>query len=239
MNSKPKGFLASIFPSLFLTKKCFSQCGEELVITSLLRQVGKQGMGFYVDIGAFHPHVGSNTFYFYRLGWKGINIDARPGSMNLFNLIRPRDINIQTGIGSTEGTLKYYMLEEHPGMNTFSLETLRSCGMEHKVTSTLEVPVTTMGKIQRQHISSETQIDFVTIDTEGHEIEVLKGFDFDLHRPKVFAIEQNDVLSIQDIVTNPVNQFMEDKGYVAVGKNVISLNVATVFYLDGKLTRGV
>ena len=235
MAFKPKGFLGTIFPNLFLTKKCFSQCGEELVITALMRQVGQKGTGFYVDVGAFHPHTGSNTYYFYRLGWRGVNIDARPGSMKLFDQKRPRDINIETGIGSSDGKMKYFMLQDEPGMNTFSFETLQSCGMEHKVTSTIEVPITTMGKIQRQHVPADTHIDFVSIDTEGHEMEVLMGFDFDLHRPTVFAIELNDVLSIRDTAANPVNRFMEDKGYVAVAKNVISLNVATVFYLEGSL----
>lgn len=237
MAVKPKGFLGTIFPNLFLTKKCFSQCGEELVITALMRQVGKKGTGFFVDVGAFHPHIGSNTYYFYRLGWRGVNIDARPGSMKLFDRKRPRDINIETGIGSSEGNMKYFMLQDEPGMNTFSFETLQSCRMEHKITSTVEVPITTMAKIQSQYVPAGTQIDFVSIDTEGHEMEVLKGFDFELHRPTVFAIELNDVLSIQDTAANSVNRFMEENGYVAVAKNLISLNVATVFYLEGKSIR--
>ncbi|MFM7902006.1 MAG: FkbM family methyltransferase [Bacteroidota bacterium] len=220
-----------VFPSVFMTKNCFSQCGEELVITSLLRQIGKQGSGFYVDIGAFDPLVGSNTYYFYRLGWQGINIDARPGSMAKFREIRPRDINLETGIGAQSGTLKYYMLETEPGMNTFSLETLRACRMENKITSTAEVPVVRFEEIQKKHVPANTHIDFVSIDTEGHEMDVLTGFSFNMHRPSIFAVELNGVTSLQDVAQNPVHLFLEDKGYVAVGKNVISIDVATVFYL--------
>lgn len=220
-----------VFPSVFMTKKCFSQCGEELVITALLRQIGKQGTGFFVDIGAFDPFVGSNTYYFYRLGWRGINIDARPGSMERFKEARPRDINLETGIGAQAGQLSYYMLETEPGMNTFSLETLRACRMEDKITSTIEVPVVRFEEIQKHHIPANTHIDFVSIDTEGHEMEVLSGFNFDMHRPSIFAIELTGVTSLHDVNNNPVHMFMVDKGYEAVGKNIISLDVATVFYL--------
>lgn len=220
-----------VFPSLFMTKNCFSQCGEELVITSLLRQIGKQGPGFFVDIGAFDPLVGSNTYYFYRLGWRGINIDARPGSMGRFKECRPLDINLETGIGSQTGWLKYYMLESEPSMNTFSMETLHACRMDDKITSTAEVSVVRFEEIQRKHVPANTHIDFVSIDTEGHELEVLTGFDFDMHRPSIFAIELNGVTSLHDVSQNNVHLFLEDKGYVAVGKNVISMDVATVFYL--------
>jgi len=71
----------------------------------------------------------------------------------------------------------------------------------------------------------------VSIDTEGHEMEVLSGFNFDLHKPSIFAVELNGVTSLDEVSLNPVNLFLVDKGYVAVGKNVISLDVATVFYL--------
>jgi len=220
-----------VFPGKFMTKNCFSQCGEELVITALLRQIGKLGTGFFIDIGAFDPIVGSTTYYFYRLGWRGINIDARPGSMERFRDVRPHDINLETGIGAQPGNLKYYMLESEPGMNTFSLETLRACRMEHKITSTAEVPVVRFEEIQMRHIPENTHIDFVSIDTEGHEMEVLSGFNFDLHKPSIFAVELNGVTSLDEVSLNPVHLFLVDKGYVAVGKNVISLDVATVFYL--------
>ncbi|MFM7079096.1 MAG: FkbM family methyltransferase [Bacteroidota bacterium] len=221
-----------------MTKNCFSQCGEELVITSLLRQIGKEGPGFFVDIGAFDPIVGSNTYYFYRLGWRGINIDARPGSMDRFVKVRPRDINLETGIGAREGKLMYYMLESEPSMNTFSLESLQACRMDEKITSTAEVPVVRFEEIQKKYIPTNTHIDFVSIDTEGYEMEVLSGFNFEWQRPSIFAVELNAVKTLQDVFLNPVHLFLQDKGYVAVAKNAISHNVATVFYLHKELLKG-
>jgi len=69
--------------------KSYSQEGEDMILRRLFE---KQLTGFYVDVGAHHPKRFSNTYFFYKQGWHGINIDAMPGSMKLFEKIRPRDI---------------------------------------------------------------------------------------------------------------------------------------------------
>ena len=69
--------------------KSYSQEGEDMILRRLFE---KQKTGFYVDVGAHHPKRFSNTFFFYKKGWSGINIDAMPNSMRLFDKIRPRDI---------------------------------------------------------------------------------------------------------------------------------------------------
>ena len=71
--------------------------GEDRIVRALLWQ--KHDKGFYVDVGAHHPFRFSNTYLFYTQGWSGINIDATPGSMKAFNKYRPRDINLEVGIG--------------------------------------------------------------------------------------------------------------------------------------------
>jgi hypothetical protein len=73
-------------------RSSWSQEGEDLI---LARIFGDKPDGFYVDVGAHHPKRFSNTYYFYRRGWRGINIDAMPGSMLAFNRLRPSDINIE------------------------------------------------------------------------------------------------------------------------------------------------
>jgi len=73
----------------FLFKKkymrSYSSRGEDLILDSIFYDVKK---GFYVDVGANNPWSASNTMFFYEKGWSGINIDATPGSMKLFNVIR-------------------------------------------------------------------------------------------------------------------------------------------------------
>lgn len=76
-------------------EKSYSQEGEDLI---LKRFFSNKEKGFYIDIGAHHPKRFSNTYLFYSKGWNGINIDAMPGSMRLFNQIRKRDLNLEVPI---------------------------------------------------------------------------------------------------------------------------------------------
>ena len=75
--------------------KIFSQNGEDLILNRLLEN---KSNGFFVDVGAHHPVRFSNTYLSYLNGWNGINIDAMPNSMMIFDKIRPRDINIEVGL---------------------------------------------------------------------------------------------------------------------------------------------
>ena len=99
-------------------RKSYSQEGEDMILRRLFE---KQKTGFYVDVGAHHPKRFSNTLFFYKKGWHGINIDAMPNSMSLFDKIRPRDINLEVPISEKKQKLKYYMFNE-PALNGFSKE---------------------------------------------------------------------------------------------------------------------
>src|SRR4051812_44497014 len=83
----------------------WAQEGEDLV---LRRFFEGQKKGFYVDVGAHHPHQYSNTFWFYRRGWRGINIDAMPGCMEGFEQHRPGDVNLELAV-SDAPTMTYFM----------------------------------------------------------------------------------------------------------------------------------
>ncbi|HIB94217.1 MAG TPA: SAM-dependent methyltransferase, partial [Candidatus Lambdaproteobacteria bacterium] len=94
----------------------FSQEGEDVILRRIFED---QKNGFYIDIGAHHPKRFSNTYYFYDRGWEGINIDATPGSMKIFQKFRPRDINLEIAISEKEQQLTYFMFNE-PALNSFS-----------------------------------------------------------------------------------------------------------------------
>ena len=94
----------------------YSQEGEDILLSRIF---GEQAEGFYVDVGAHHPRRFSNTYLFYKRGWRGINIDALPGSMKVFQKFRPRDINLELAVSEREQVLTYYMFNE-PALNGFS-----------------------------------------------------------------------------------------------------------------------
>src|SRR5688500_4139273 len=94
----------------------YAQEGEDLILQLMLAW---RANGFYVDVGAHHPQFDSNTYLFYKRGWSGINIDAMPNSMKLFNRLRPRDINLELAISKKSEELTYYLFNT-PQLNGFS-----------------------------------------------------------------------------------------------------------------------
>jgi hypothetical protein len=97
--------------------RSWSQEGEDMILRRLFE---KKKTGFYVDVGAHHPKHFSNTYFFYRMGWNGINIDALPGTKKEFDKYRGRDINLELGVAKQEGILNYYVYNDH-ALNTFSV----------------------------------------------------------------------------------------------------------------------
>lgn len=183
--------------------------------------------GFYVDVGAHHPKRFSNTFFLYQLGWSGINIDAMPGSMRLFERVRPRDINLELGVAQESGSLDYYVFNE-PALNGFSeaLSTERDRpGQQYFVERTIRVQVAPLKDILDKHMDGQ-EIDFLSVDVEGLDLEVLKSNDWTLFRPR-FVLAEILGRSLHDLHRDPVVQFMGDRGYVLYAKQV-----NTVFFRD-------
>jgi FkbM family methyltransferase len=194
--------------------RCYGQDGEDLILNRLLNG---QERGFYVDVGAHHPVRFSNTYLFYRRGWRGINIDAMPGSMNKFNLIRPRDINIECGIAGDAGTLTYHRFNES-ALNTFdAIEAAHKNKPPYKLIDTLQVNVERLDIMLSQHLPLGQKIDFLSVDVEGKDEEVLRSNDWDQYRPRFILAEtlRTDILSLSKC---PVVQFLRSVGYTIMCK---------------------
>lgn len=168
-------------------RSAWSQEGEDLILTRLFENVLE---GYYVDIGAHHPTRFSNTYKFYRRGWSGINIDARPGTKELFDRFRPRDINIEIGIGSVKESLKYYMFED-PAYNGFDpeLSSFRASSGVSRIIAEREIQVIALGDILDSVIPKETQIDFMSVDVEGFDYQVLRSNNWEKYRPSYVLVE--------------------------------------------------
>ena len=164
-------------------------------------------------------------------GWNGINIDACPGSMNKFNKVRKRDINLELGIGQKEETITYYLVAENSTMNSFSKENLEKIGMLGKVKKEIQVPVVPLYKVLEQYENKFDTIDLLNIDVEGLDLEVVKSNDWNKYRPKVIVIEL-DSHSIDDLKDNKTAQYLCSLDYEIVAKNVVLYDVASVIFVD-------
>ena len=196
----------------------YSQEGEDLV---LARIFGEQEIatGFFVDIGAHHPTRFSNTYYFYRRGWRGINVDALPGTRKLFQRLRPRDITVECGVGLQEGSLKYFVFNE-PALNTFSeQEAIKKECRPYRIVDTLLIPVVPLKKILDEHLPGGVQIDFMTVDVEGFDHEVISSNDWNRYRPRVVLVELLNT-DLQDLEEHPTAQILLKHNYRAIAKTV-------------------
>lgn len=212
----------------------YSQCGEDAVVMSIFSNVVEPRSKFYIDIGAYHPFKHSNTYLLSKAGWRGINIDPRPGSKALFDKYRPNDSNIEAGIAAEEGSMSYYVIGEESTMNTFSRENLERLGILDRVIRTIDVPVLTLESVLLKH-PDVTKVDYLNVDAEGFELEIIQGLAFWPIKPILVSIEQNGTFTLADVLRSDTCSIMESSGYSPVGKNVILPNVATVFYLRSEL----
>lgn len=193
---------------------CYSQNGEDLTLNRFL---DNKKIGFFVDVGAHHPIRFSNTFLFYKKGWSGINIDAMPGSMAKFNKIRPKDINIEKGIGLKKDQLTFYQFNES-ALNTFSEEEAFSKNKDdYKIIKSNLVEVDTLENILDKYMPLNTEIDFLNIDVEGKDEEVLFSNNWEKYEPNFIIIEILREVSLNNN-NSSIKKFLNSKGYIAVNK---------------------
>lgn len=193
-----------IYSELFRVKNN-SQDGEELYLREIFSNRTK---GFYVDVGALHPYRFSNTYWAYECGWRGINIEPNPDMCKLFCRYRDKDINLNLGVSNEEGYFEYYMYEE-PAYNSF-------CPKDKKeAKSTKMVYTKKLKEIFEEYNVGE--IDFLSIDVEGSEIQVLLSNDWNKWRPKWILVEQLD-LDLENQSLDPVCSFLREQGYALDSK---------------------
>ena len=208
-----------IFDSYY--NKSYSQVGEDMILKRIFGN--SKNIGFYVDVGAHHPKRFSNTYYFYKKGWRGINVDATPGSMKLFQKIRPRDINLEIAVSDKKQELIYYMFNE-PALNSFSksLSIERERKGEYKIIDEIKIETLTLEEVLNAYLPSNTAIDFLSVDVEGLDFQVLTSNDWYKYKPCVILIEDLD-FSFRNLKNSKIYKFLMDKDYHLLAKTFNTL----------------
>jgi hypothetical protein len=199
-------------------KISYSQEGEDVVLNRFFE---KKEDGFYVDIGAHHPHRFSNTYLFYLKGWTGINIDAMPGSMAPFKQSRPRDINLEIPILLERSKMIYYQFNE-PALNGFSskLSEERNKKTKYRIINEVNLEGLPLCVVLEKYLPNKNMtIDFMSVDVEGLDLEVLKSNDWNKFRPNVLLVELLGSY-LDSIGDDPVYQFLSEKKYLVFSKCV-------------------
>jgi len=210
-------------------KKIFySQEGEDIILERLFE---RQKSGFYIDIGSHHPVRFSNTFKFYERGWTGINVDATPESMKPFQIMRPKDINLELGVSTVEGKMDYFLFNE-PALNTFSKDRcdFLLAKTDYKLIRTIPVITKSLQTIIKEYVPEGKKIDFLTIDVEGLDLEILKSNDWTKYRPGIVVAEDIGG-SLENLSESGMHQMFDKVGY-----ELIARTHNTVFYRNSQPT---
>lgn len=194
----------------------FSQEGEDCILARIFE--GKQ-KGFYVDVGAHHPQRFSNTYRFYLKGWQGINIDAMPGSMELFKQLRPKDINLEAAISDSAQVLTYYMFNE-PALNSFSADIAASrvASTRRQLLGKRSIKTQTLAEVLDCHLPPGQKIDFLSIDVEGLDYQILLSNDWQKYRPQVVLVEELKTSLAALESGSKIAFLMQQNGYELIAK---------------------
>ena len=206
----PKEDLEKAYNNLHVS---FSQDGEDIALGKMVFDQILPYDGFYVDVGAFHPFVCSNTCLLHLIGWRGINIDANPTSIEKFNELRPSDINVFSGVSKSSGQFKYHIFN-FEGINTFCDERksiMIEKGFELLGSRTVECQ--RLNTLLDEHLEVGQKIDFLNIDVEGKDEEVCLDFNWEKYMPTVVCIE---VLAedIEALASTSIHKCMKLHDYV-------------------------
>ncbi|MBC7490240.1 MAG: FkbM family methyltransferase [Glaciimonas sp.] len=207
--------------------KSYSQEGEDMILRRIFEE---KKIGFYVDVGAHHPFRFSNTYFFYKRGWQGINIDAMPGSMEVFKKHRSKDINLEIPIGNGDETLTYFSFNE-PALNGFSekLSRDRHGKNGYFIQQEIKLKISKLSSTLDKYLPCGVLIDFLSIDVEGLDFDILQSNDWLKYKPKCILVE---ILasSLHEIENGQIALFLKNYGYYVFAKAV-----NTVFFVQEPL----
>ncbi len=153
----------------------------------LARAFKEQITGFYIDIGVWDATIDSVTKHFYDKGWSGVNIEPLPDNYQQIAAARPRDINLNVAVSNHHGSLLFHHVEG-TGLSTSCREYAHTHAEKGFQVSELTVPTKTLKEICANHAASVT-IDFLKVDVEGAEADVIKSGDWNTYRPRIVLVE--------------------------------------------------
>jgi FkbM family methyltransferase len=166
--------------------------GEDLIIADFFKDINN---GSYVDAGCYHPLHLSNTYLLYKKGWRGVNIDLSEYTIDLFNFLRPDDVNINSAITNYDGEIKYYYQKELSQLTSvkkeIAIKRMQGEIKEKKIKSLKIDTILNYSKFKNN------RIDFLNIDVEGGDFDALRSIDLNVYKPKMICIEidEKNILS--------------------------------------------
>jgi FkbM family methyltransferase len=191
--------------------------GIDLLLLSILRDVEN---GFYIDVGANHPQLFSNTYAFYLKKWSGICIDGNKQFANDWKLFRPNDKFLIALLSDKVKNVEYTLYPDHT-ISTINEETRSRYNKRFNNSDLIQYSVQT-DTLQNilNFFDVENEIHLLSIDIEGEELNALHGLDFDKNAPGVIVVEIKN-LSLRKFFNNEI---LKTIGWRTLTKSLVYSN---------------
>lgn len=202
--------------------KSYSQSGEDLIVRRALSRMHIK-KPVYIDIGAHHPVKLNNTYLLYKEHGNGLLIEPNPAFIKHLKAKRKRDIILPYGLGATSQDTMDFFIMSNDYLSTFSKEEAENIENEGKnsIVEIIKVPIITVEEVIRTYL--KTCPNYISLDTEWLDFEILKSWDFHICQPEVFCVETiTYTQSNTEKKRNEIFQFMHKKGYMVYADTYIN-----------------
>ena len=197
----------------FIQKKSYAMNNED---TAILNYFKDRKNGFYVDVGCYHPIHRNNTHLLHMQNWSGVNIDTSQFSIDLFNFMRPKDLNYNCATSDKNENIKLFYQKELSQLSTIEkgqAESVFQGEIKEK-----EIEAFTLDEILSRDKYKDSKIDLLDIDVEGADLKVLRGLSFDKFKPELVCVE----IHAKEIEKSDIYNFLIDKNYKLLWSGVFS-----------------
>lgn len=194
-------------------KYSYSFTGEDRILEGIIKPRITE-TGFYVDVGCNHPVFLSNTYLFYKRGWKGICVDANKKLIDKFRYFRPKDKAVCALVSDQKETRTFYHLTNDV-LSTTEPAILQPYLEQGQAFYTSEMETRTLTEILDSN-NAPSHFELLSIDAEEHDFHVLKSLDFTRYSPEVIIIEVDDFVT-RTAMDNTVVKFLQERDYKLEG----------------------
>jgi FkbM family methyltransferase len=142
--------------------------------------------GFFVEVGANDPHERSQTWHLEQVGWTGILVEPQPDLADKLRAMRSAKV-FAVACSSPDNAGRTLPLNVAGPLSSLDRERMAPGAAPESV---IEVPIRTLDSVLEEAGAPE-RFDFLSVDVEGHEVEVLRGFDIARWRPRLILLEDH------------------------------------------------
>ncbi|MGB4811059.1 MAG: FkbM family methyltransferase [Methylophilaceae bacterium] len=186
--------------------KFYAQFGEDKILYNLFNQ---KTDGICVEVGGYDGVTGSNTYFFEQLGWKCLIVEPMPEYCKKIKCIRNCEV-AEIAASDTKGNVNFYVAEGVETLSTMENDAAHFKRIDKEGARGIkEIRVKTDLLTRILLDRGISQVDFLTLDVEGHELSALSGLSFEQIKPRILIIEDNSLGA-----SDEVKEFMSAHSYV-------------------------